>query len=310
VGQHKVDYSGSIDIADGMIIMTGTWFISADYTDDMELRFPLEEKPGHVMLSYQWNSQPMVKKVAEYLKKEDIPVWFDIDGDMKGNINQAMAEGVEQAALICSFHTPAYAKSVNCTKELNYAHQLKRAIVPVNIDGAMEYAGTWLENIVKDKEVFLLMDPDKDNHEDQFTAGLSVLARNIKEALAEHNRKKEEAKNIPKPPDLYQLGTAVFVMSLPNGADMPLRVQNLSMRRGGVSGWGFLPTAESFHVFGSYDFEGKLEFTREDQNGGEFECVGTYKKTGPNEFEAIGLWKRKDDETQCGSFSIQSPQEG
>lgn len=41
----------------------------------------------HVMLSYQWDIQDTVKHVFEGLKSMGIPVWMDIEGGMKGNIN-------------------------------------------------------------------------------------------------------------------------------------------------------------------------------------------------------------------------------
>ena len=40
----------------------------------------------HVMLSYNWNSQAIVSKIYHILKDENIPIWFDIQGDMKDNI--------------------------------------------------------------------------------------------------------------------------------------------------------------------------------------------------------------------------------
>ncbi len=40
----------------------------------------------HVMLSYNWNSQAIVSKISQILKDENIPIWFDIQGDIKDNI--------------------------------------------------------------------------------------------------------------------------------------------------------------------------------------------------------------------------------
>jgi hypothetical protein len=62
------------------------------------------------MLSYQWGSQQLVKRVAAFFKSKKLLVWLDVDGGMKGNINQAMANGVEGACVVCSFATPAYAR--------------------------------------------------------------------------------------------------------------------------------------------------------------------------------------------------------
>jgi hypothetical protein len=68
-------------------------------------------------------------------------VWFDIDGDMKGNINVAMAEGVEKSNCILSFQTLGYAKSVNCKKELAYAAALHKPILPINLQpSAFDYS--------------------------------------------------------------------------------------------------------------------------------------------------------------------------
>ena len=118
------------------------------------------------MLSYQWGSQDKVKRIAEALTEHGIRVWFDINGDMSGNINVAMAEvrqrekhswhsvpalprplqphcthhfplraqGVENSKCVLSFATEAYRKSVNCQKELTYANQLKKPIIPVLVE--------------------------------------------------------------------------------------------------------------------------------------------------------------------------------
>jgi hypothetical protein len=49
----------------------------------------------HVMLSYNWKSQKIVAKVCDILKLENIPVWFDIEGGMKGDIYERYASHQE-----------------------------------------------------------------------------------------------------------------------------------------------------------------------------------------------------------------------
>ena len=44
----------------------------------------------HVMLSYQWDNQGLVKQVFSGLKSAGFPVWMDIEGGMKGNINERL----------------------------------------------------------------------------------------------------------------------------------------------------------------------------------------------------------------------------
>lgn len=86
------------------------------------------------MLSYQWDSQELVQAVHDRLDELGFDVWMDIEGGMSGNINEAMAEAVEGAHVVCPFLTEKYAKSKNCKKELNYTDSLDKEIVPCMAD--------------------------------------------------------------------------------------------------------------------------------------------------------------------------------
>ncbi|XP_058496143.1 uncharacterized protein LOC131466724 [Solea solea] len=99
--------------------------------------------PSHIMLSYQWDDQALVKKVYSRLKDDGLPVWMDIEGGITGNINDAMAAGVEDDAVICPFMTPEYQASRSCKKELNYAESREAIIVPVMLAENWE-ASEWL----------------------------------------------------------------------------------------------------------------------------------------------------------------------
>ncbi|XP_054865917.1 uncharacterized protein LOC118469156 [Amphiprion ocellaris] len=98
---------------------------------------------SHIMLSYQWDDQALVKKIYDRLKDDGLPVWMDIEGGVTGNINDAMAAGVEEAAVICPFMTPAYQASRSCKKELSYADTREVVIVPVMLTNNWE-ASEWL----------------------------------------------------------------------------------------------------------------------------------------------------------------------
>lgn len=97
----------------------------------------------HVMLSYQWDVQDLVKKIYDHLSAMGIPVWMDIQGGMAGNINDSMAQGVDGAAVVCPFMTTKYQDSKNCKKELNYADHMEVAIVPVMAENSFKATG-WL----------------------------------------------------------------------------------------------------------------------------------------------------------------------
>ena len=54
---------------------------------------------------------------------------MDVKGGMSGNINAAMAEAVENAAVICPFMTEDYEKSESCELELNYAKDRRVQVI-------------------------------------------------------------------------------------------------------------------------------------------------------------------------------------
>jgi len=87
--------------------------------------------PAHVMLSYQWDSQDLVKRVYQSLIQRGLPVWMDVEGGISGNINDSMAFGVDNAVILVSFMSAKYQESKNCKKELNYADSKNVDIVPV-----------------------------------------------------------------------------------------------------------------------------------------------------------------------------------
>jgi len=87
----------------------------------------------HVFLSYQWDCQALVKAVAQDLKARGYKVWLDVE-QMRGEMNQRMAEAVEGAAIVCPFISRTYKQSANCMKELNYSDQLGKPMLPVIVD--------------------------------------------------------------------------------------------------------------------------------------------------------------------------------
>lgn len=96
----------------------------------------------HVMLSYQWNVQDLVE-VYQGLRHLGINAWMDTHGGITGNINDSMAYGVENAAVVCCFMTGDYFTSKNCKKELNYADSQSKSIVPVMCEKGFKAQG-WL----------------------------------------------------------------------------------------------------------------------------------------------------------------------
>jgi hypothetical protein len=244
---------------------------------------------------------------------------------MKGNINQAMANGVEGACVVCSFATPAYARSPNCNKEMNYAFQLKKRIVLVNVDGAMNYTanGPLMSKVagaVDDKYKPVLSQPSGEvsggvvkDDDMSFSTTLEGLYEVVSGVVAEEEAKKALAKSaaastrVAPPPDIYQRGHAVGTfMDVSSGtvASYATFLYNISMRKGLVSGYSQREATGVITITGSYD------------NGTETTCRFRWSSSAPitsppgtlkaHVFERVGmvsasrdsaLWKRETSTT-------------
>ena len=104
---------------------------------------PLLPNGKHAFLSYQWDVQDQVKEVKGLLHERKVKCWMDIDGGMKSNIYDSMAEGLQGAACVFCFMTQAYQDSANCKLELQFAQQSGVPIIPVMMQADFTAKG-WL----------------------------------------------------------------------------------------------------------------------------------------------------------------------
>ena len=86
--------------------------IEPDVTADKARSSLHDADEKHVMISYQWDNQPLVKKIADYLKERGFKVWFDLY-DMKGYIMDDMATAVENASYLIVCLSRRYKNSPN-----------------------------------------------------------------------------------------------------------------------------------------------------------------------------------------------------
>ncbi|KAJ3127124.1 hypothetical protein HK100_009913 [Physocladia obscura] len=85
-----------------------------------------------VMLSYQlkWDSQKKVGNVVNRLKNEyGLTVYFDV-AEQPTNIYEAMADAIRKCKVFVPFLTERYQASKNSNREIQYACDLKKPIVP------------------------------------------------------------------------------------------------------------------------------------------------------------------------------------
>ena len=75
---------------------------------------------GHIMISYEQESQEAVVSIKKSLVDSGYKTWMDVD-QTKGSILGKMAEGVDNASLIVVAMTKKYETSTDCNKELQYS---------------------------------------------------------------------------------------------------------------------------------------------------------------------------------------------
>ncbi|KAK6183585.1 hypothetical protein SNE40_011038 [Patella caerulea] len=107
-----------------------------------------EEKSakGHVMISYQWANQEILMKIRDRIRSQGEKVWMDID-DMEGSTLQAMAEAIEHADVVLICMSRKYKDSPNCRAEAEYAHQLRKKVIPLIMEKGYRPDG-WLGMIL------------------------------------------------------------------------------------------------------------------------------------------------------------------
>jgi len=96
----------------------------------------------HVMLSYNWGHQDVIKRLNTALKARSYNVWIDIE-KMQGSTVEAMSEAVEECAVMCYGISQAYKESTNCRMEAQYAHQQQKDMVPLMMEDGYRAKG-WL----------------------------------------------------------------------------------------------------------------------------------------------------------------------
>ena len=128
----------------------------------------------HVMISYQWDHQNFAKKLYEALKSRGSNVWMDIQGGiLAGDINDAMAIGVQNAYAIVPIISEKYQRSKNCKKELSYADVLDVDFFPVRIEADFKESD-WLGVLIGAKLWYDFRDTS------QFSKQIDHLASAIK----------------------------------------------------------------------------------------------------------------------------------
>ncbi|KAH9492545.1 hypothetical protein Btru_025773 [Bulinus truncatus] len=120
---------------------------------------------GHVMISYQWADQEMIKQICEELRANGVPVWIDIDYMCGSTLQaicvivfflcclegeEAMAQAVEDATIVIIAMSQLYKDSPNTRAEAEYAFRCHKKIIPLMMQKNYKPDG-WLGLILGSK---------------------------------------------------------------------------------------------------------------------------------------------------------------
>ena len=103
-------------------------------------------RPKHVMLSYCWDQQAVVKRVHAGLVERGYDTWIDIE-QMMGSTVDSMAAAVENAEVVLLGVSRQYKESGNCRLEAQYAMQREVSCVPLMLADGYRADG-WLGMLV------------------------------------------------------------------------------------------------------------------------------------------------------------------
>ncbi|CAC5419666.1 unnamed protein product [Mytilus coruscus] len=103
-------------------------------------QFFAEQKPSkaakqqekHLFISYSWKEKEIVLKLKDLLQDKGLPIWIDTE-QMRGSTLQAMAEAVENAALVLICMSESYKHSPNCRLESEYTYRCGKEYIPLMV---------------------------------------------------------------------------------------------------------------------------------------------------------------------------------
>lgn len=96
-----------------------------------------EEMKHHVFISYSRKDEEIVISIKSILDEYGIPYWIDKEGIFSGeNYKEVIVDAIEVAKVIIFVSSANSNASINVIRELGYAVQQRKTIIPVLLDDA------------------------------------------------------------------------------------------------------------------------------------------------------------------------------
>ncbi|XP_052084596.1 uncharacterized protein LOC127721827 isoform X2 [Mytilus californianus] len=91
-----------------------------------------KQQDKHLFISYSWKEKEIVLKLKDLLQEKGLLIWIDTE-QMRGSTLQAMAEAVENAALVLICMSESYKHSPNCRLESEYTYRCGKEFIPLMV---------------------------------------------------------------------------------------------------------------------------------------------------------------------------------
>ena len=101
------------------------------------------KKVGHIMLSYNWGTKELVRKLKKELQVAGLKTWMDEENLGPGDLYEALAEAVENSKYVLFCYSEGYKKSAACRSEAEYADKLGKSVLFVRCQKCYKPDG-WL----------------------------------------------------------------------------------------------------------------------------------------------------------------------
>ncbi|CAH1269112.1 KY [Branchiostoma lanceolatum] len=106
--------------------------MTLDELRDSRLKPLPEGCTHHIMISYSHKQKKEVLKIREHLDKVGYRVWID-EGGISGTIARSISAAIQEAAIVLVAFSEDYVKSHFCKREVNFAQEKKKEIVPLKM---------------------------------------------------------------------------------------------------------------------------------------------------------------------------------
>ncbi|KAJ3326875.1 hypothetical protein HDU76_012553 [Blyttiomyces sp. JEL0837] len=114
-----------------------------------------------VMLSYSLNDKELVLKIKNELEARGLRVFFE-EAEMQDSLNERMAETILKSSYFIPVLTVGYMKSTYCKRQLLYAAEQKRGMIPIQALKPTQKLETWAKLLTDGHRVYDLGDALED----------------------------------------------------------------------------------------------------------------------------------------------------